>query len=180
MITVKDFATQQGCGESIIYRHIRNHKEALGDRVQKQNGRTWLTDEGADYIRGLMKQAPVVISETSDVVEHLRNENKQLLEALNAAKDRIIDLQGQNTQYAIENAKIALLEADNEAARVKMAETEKNAQKVQNELTEAKEEYKRLDERNRMTENNLKDAQERLGVIQSKWWYKLFAEKGKE
>lgn len=115
MITIKDFAAQQGCSETIVYRHIRNHKDALGDRVQKAHGKTWLTDEGAEYIRSLMTQAPIVVSETSDIVKGLEEENKQLLQALNAAKDKIIELTEQNGQLAIEVKKTELLEADNAA-----------------------------------------------------------------
>lgn len=115
MITIKDFAVQQGCSETIVYRHIRNHKEALGDRVQKAHGKTWLTDEGAEYIRSLMTQAPIVVSETSDIIKKLEEENKQLLKALNAAKDKIIELTEQNGQLALKVEKTELLEADNAA-----------------------------------------------------------------
>lgn len=115
MVTIKDFAAQQGCSETIVYRHIRNHKEALGDRVQKAHGKTWLTDEGAEYIRSLMTQAPVVVSENSDLIKNLEEENKKLLQALNAAKDRIIELTEQNGQLALKAEKTELLEADNAA-----------------------------------------------------------------
>ena len=172
MITIKDFAAQQGCSETIVYRHIRNHKEALGDRVQKAHGKTWITDEGAEYIRSLMTQAPIVVSETSDILKSLEEENKTLLKALNVAKDKIIELTEQNGQLALKAGKIELLEADNvtkekekqilegfiadakaeievqkdqnavlsadnEALGQKVAEAEKTAQGLSDELTEA-------------------------------------------
>ena len=84
MITVKDFAKQQGCGESIVYRHIRNHKEQLGDRVQKMHGKTWLTDEGADYIRSLMTADPVVVKDRNDEVEKWRSKYENAMEAFTA------------------------------------------------------------------------------------------------
>ena len=146
MITIKDFAAQQGCSETIVYRHIRNHKEALGDRVQKTHGKTWLTDEGAEYIRSLMTQAPIVVSETSDLVKYLEEENKQLLQALNAAKDKIIELTEQNGQLAIEAKNTELLEADNAAKEkekeilegfIKDAKAEIEAQKAENAVLSA-------------------------------------------
>ena len=156
MISIRDFAAQQGCGESIIYRHIRKHKEALGDRVQKAHGKTWLTDEGAEYIRALMKQQPVVVSEGSEETELLRGENKRLLEALNAAKERIIDLQEQNTALALKTAKIELLEADNAAARERATQAEESAQAAADELTE---------------------AQRRIAELEGRKWYHLLFKK---
>ena len=91
MITVKDFAAQQGCGESIIYRHIRNHKEQLGDNIQKINRKTWITDEGQQYLKQLLtKNNTLVISaEQNTRLQELEQENKQLQEEKEQCTSRL-------------------------------------------------------------------------------------------
>lgn len=139
MISIKDFAKGQGCSETIVYRHIRNNKKELGSNVQKLHGKTWLTDEGAELIRSLMKQQPIVISDTNEEIKKLQEENRQLLQSLNLAKDKIILLQEQNVALTLENAKIELLEADNNKAREEAESYKETSQKLSKELTEEKE-----------------------------------------
>lgn len=148
MITIKDFAREQGCGESIVYRHIRNHKEELGDRVQKVHGRTWLTDDGVNYIKNLMTQhmaveekaAPEVLSLQKQLVEKdvtikaqdavieaykLKFEQYEADKKLLAErKDKIDALEAQNGD----------LRADNEKLGQKVAKAEKTAQEANTEL----------------------------------------------
>lgn len=83
-LLVKDFAKELGCSESIIYRHIRNHKEELGDRIVKKAKQTWITEEGQDFIRGLMIQQPIVVSDTyfHRDLEQLEAENSMLKDKL--------------------------------------------------------------------------------------------------
>ena len=159
MITVKDFAAQNGCSETIVYRHIRNHKEALGDRVQKAHGKTWLTDDGADYIRGLMTHAAPAVSDADPRVAKLEADNEDLrrqLDAANAAFQKfasetaalltkaseqilLAEKSEANQQRADAlEAQNADLRAENEELGGKVAQAEKTAQKVTDELTEIK------------------------------------------
>ena len=160
MITVKDFAIQQGCGESIIYRHIRKHKADLGDRVQKSHGKTWLTDEGAEYIRGLMKQQPLVISDTNEVTEALREQVRQLqakvteqaekianqAEELRACDKALAEVNTLLLNSAKEKERAEELEAQNGDLRASnekkdelLLEAEKTLQEANDELTREKE-----------------------------------------
>lgn len=91
MITIKDFAREQGCGESIVYRHIRNHKEELGDRVQKAHGRTWLTDEGVNYIKNLMTQHTTISEKAAPEVVSLQKQLGEQQVTIEAQK-AIIDM----------------------------------------------------------------------------------------
>ena len=162
MITVRDFAIQQGCGESIIYRHIRNHKADLGDRVQKSHGKTWLTDEGAEYIRGLMKQQPMVVSEEDPRVAILEAEKKELeaqLREANAAFQKYvsettsllvkasqqIELAEKSEAYKKKNdeleAQNGVLKADNDKKDELLLQAEKTAQELSQKLTEEKERH---------------------------------------
>ncbi len=83
-LLVKDFAQDMGCSQSIIYRHIRNHAEELGDMVIKESKRTWITDKGQEFIRKLMVQQPIVINDStvSADLEQLKRENSDLKDKL--------------------------------------------------------------------------------------------------
>jgi DNA repair exonuclease SbcCD ATPase subunit len=119
-LKIKDFASMQGVSESIIYRHIRQHKDALGDRVIKRGNATWLTEEGQEYIRGLMTQQPIVVSDGDfqRQLDDLREENRNLLMALNLAKDTIIELKdGQARLEAAEKEKALLEETVQDAKK---------------------------------------------------------------
>lgn len=142
MIKLQDFATQQGVTDRQVQRLLKKYENELEDLYERKgpNG-TWLTDEACDILRSKMKQAPVIVAENTAVMEDLRQKNEKLHEALEMAKDKIIELQEQNHRLELENAKIALLEADNEAQRVKIVEAEKNAQKLSDELSEARKKF---------------------------------------
>ena len=91
---VKEFAAQMGASDSIIYRHIRNHREELGGWIVKKAKATWLTDEAQEFIRGLMIQQPIVVNEGAapfmEELEQLR-ERIRLLEDRIERKDVLID-----------------------------------------------------------------------------------------
>lgn len=84
-LKVKDFAAMQGVSDSIIYRHIRQHKEALGDRVVKRGNATWLTEEGQEYLRGLMTQQPIVVGDGE-----IYRENEDLKKKIELLQDKLI------------------------------------------------------------------------------------------
>lgn len=94
-LLVKDFAKSLGVSESIIYRHIRNHREALGDRIIKKAKQTWVTDEGQEYIKNLMVQPlPPVVGDADQARElaELRQENTRLQNELTEAYKRVAGL----------------------------------------------------------------------------------------
>ena len=102
-LKVKDFAAQQGVSESIIYRHIRQHREELGEGVIKKPKATWLTDEAQDYLRGLMVQPPPPVigdAQTAQELAEAEAENKRLRKDLEIALKQISEL----AQWKAENA----------------------------------------------------------------------------
>lgn len=127
-LLVKDFAKELGCSDSIVYRHIRNHREELGDRIIKKAKQTWITEEGQEFIRGLMVQQPIVVSEAgfAQSLEQLEKENSVL-------KDKLITMHEtlQAAQLQIEEGKRAQL-------ALEAAEDEKKT------LTASMDEYKVL------------------------------------
>ena len=108
-LLVKDFAKELGCSDSIVYRHIRNHREELGDRIIKKAKQTWITEEGQEFIRGLMIQQPIVISEVgfTQSLEQLERENSVLKDKLIAMHETLQAAQlqieeGRRVQLALE------------------------------------------------------------------------------
>lgn len=149
MIKLQDFARQYGVTDRQVQRLLKKYENELEGLYERKgpNG-TWLSDEACEILRSKMKQQPIVVSKTSEVVEDLRKKNEKLHEALETAKDMIIDLQEQNHQLELENAKLALLEAQNadlsnekDFYLQKAAEAEKNAQKLSDELSEARKQF---------------------------------------
>lgn len=158
VISIKDFANQQGCSETIVYRHIRNYKNELGNNVRKAHGKTWLTVEGAEYIRGLMKQQPLVVAEGDPRVATLEAEKKELetqLREANAAFQKYvsettsllvkasqqIELAEKSEAYKKKNEELeaqnGVLKADNDKKDELLATAEKTAQELTDELAEA-------------------------------------------
>lgn len=64
MYTVKEVAQMQGCSETIIYRHIRNHKE-LNPYVFKEHGKTMINKQGFEILKELMK--PINTVDTQEI-----------------------------------------------------------------------------------------------------------------
>lgn len=96
-LKVKDFAAQMGVSESIIYRHVRQNQEELGDWVIKKPKATWLTDEAQDFIRNLMIQTPpVAVTDVQTAAElaEARKEIERLHKELEAALKEAKELQG--------------------------------------------------------------------------------------
>lgn len=91
-VKVKDFALSKGVSASIVYRHIREHREELGDSVIKEPKATWLTDEAQNYLSSLMVSNPIVIGDS----EHLRE-----LEELRAKCDSLRELIDKKDDYIV-------------------------------------------------------------------------------
>lgn len=146
MIHLHDFAQQQGVTDRAIQKHLKKYAADLEGLYERKgpNG-TWLSDEACEILRSKMKQQPITIMESSDVEKELRKklEDKQnkieLLQGfLLDAKDEIKALTDEKYALEAQNRRIALLEADNEAVRVKALEAEKTAQAASDELTAIK------------------------------------------
>lgn len=92
LLRVKDFATERGVSESIIYRHIRNHREELGDMVIKKAKATYLTEEGQEYIKSLMMEQPLVVgdpetqAELADLKERYNQKEREWLAVVGELK----------------------------------------------------------------------------------------------
>ena len=190
MIKLQDFAKQQGVTDRAIQKHLKTYADELEGLYQRKgpNG-TWLTDEACEILRGKMKQPPApVIFEEDPRVKELEAEKADLQRQLNEANlnfqkyaantaaalaeaTKQLQLAERASSLEAENAD---LRADNEAARVKVAEAEENAQKALQELTEAHESF----------EKELEKREKRIQELENRnlWDYLtgLFRKKHKE
>lgn len=154
-LLVKDFAKELGCSDSIVYRHIRNHREELGDRIIKKAKQTWITEEGQEFIRGLMIQQPIVISEAgfAQSLEQLERENSVLKdklitmhETLQAAQLQIEE--GRRAQLALEASRVEkeALQTARDEYQAKAEQTALEAAQERQRAEEAEAEAQRLRE----------------------------------
>lgn len=140
MIKLQDFAKECGVTDRAIQKHLVRYADELNGLYERKgpNG-TWLSDAACDILRSKMKQQPIVVSDGSLArqAEELKAENVQLLKELHNVQTDIIELQRQNTKLIAENARISLLEADNEAKAQQLTDAEKSAQSANSKLSEA-------------------------------------------
>lgn len=140
MIKLQDFAKECGVTDRAIQKHLVKYADELNGLYERKgpNG-TWLSDAACDILRSKMKQQPIVVSDGSLArqAEELKAENVQLLKELHNVQTDIIELQRQNTKLIAENARISLLEADNEAKAQQLTDAEKSTQSANLKLSEA-------------------------------------------
>ena len=140
VIKLQDFAKECGVTDRAIQKHLVKYADELNGLYERKgpNG-TWLSDAACDILRSKMKQQPIVVSDGSLArqAEELKAENVQLLKELHNVQTDIIELQRQNTKLIAENARISLLEADNEAKAQHLTDAEKSAQSANSKLSEA-------------------------------------------
>lgn len=140
VIKLQDFAKECGVTDRAIQKHLVKYADELNGLYERKgpNG-TWLSDAACDILRSKMKQQPIVVSDGSLArqAEELKAENVQLLKELHNVQTDIIELQRQNTKLIAENARISLLEADNEVKAQQLTDAEKSAQSANSKLSEA-------------------------------------------
>ena len=102
MISIKDYAQENGVSYEAVRQQVVRYKEELAGHIRKQGRTQYLDDVAVAILNDHRAQNPVVVY-NKDAGEQLRNlqakveelteENRSLLKALNGAKDRIIELQ---------------------------------------------------------------------------------------
>ena len=129
-IKLQEFAKQNGVTDRAIQRHIKKHeKELQGHVIRKGPNGTWMDEFAQMYVKNLLREHPIVVSEVSEQVSNLEAENKMLLMALNDAKDMVIALKDEKTELLLQVSSMARLEVDNEVAKQRTAEVVAAAEK---------------------------------------------------
>ena len=173
VMTLRDYAKQNNISYEAVRKQVVRYADELGDHIIKDGRQQFLDEEAVAFLDSKRQKNPVAIIQM-DKDERIEDLQRQL----DVAKDLIIELQNERNKlkdekYALEQetAKIALLEADNEAQRVKIAETEKKAsedvKRAQDELGEAKKEF----------EDKEYLLQQEIEQLRNRKWYQMIFKK---
>ena len=136
MIKLQDFAAQQGVTDRAIQKQLKKYASELEGQFERRgpNG-TWLTDEACDFLRGKMKQQPMVIFEEDPRLKELEAKVADLQAKLEKKADQLLIAQEQ-TQRAQERV-AALQEKVDEIPKLEAAkELHERELKVKDEQVE--------------------------------------------
>lgn len=95
MITIKDYAKQQGVSYEAIRKQIKRYEKDLEGHLVKQNRFLMLDDEAVRFLDTKRAENPVIIYEQNkdEALEQLRKENKNLLIQMNMVQDEMKQVQ---------------------------------------------------------------------------------------
>lgn len=193
VITLRDYAKQNNISYEAVRKQVVRYADELGDHIIKDGRQQFLDEEAVAFLDAKRQKNPVAIiqMDKDEQIEALRNEKEALLIKLASVQDEL--LQEKNKVQALidkQKDQIALLEADNEAQRVKTAEAEKTIQETRIELEKKEESERALAERAVKFENRLSEAmkefedkeylmQQEIEQLRGRKWYQLLFKKNK-
>lgn len=146
VITLRDYAKQNNISYEAVRKQVVRYQDELAGHLIKDGRQQFLDEEAVTFLDERRQKNPVAIIqiEKDEKIEQLENENKLLLRQLATVQDALLrEKDKTDTLLAEKKDEIALLEADNEAARVKIAQAEKSAQEAQERLVRAQEAYEK-------------------------------------
>lgn len=193
VITLRDYAKQNNISYEAVRKQVVRYADELGNHIIKDGRQQFLDEEAVAFLDAKRQKNPVAIiqMDKDEQIEALRNEKEALLIKLASVQDEL--LQEKNKVQALidkQKDQIALLEADNEAQRVKTAEAEKTIQETRIELEKKEESERALAERAVKFENRLSEAmkefedkeylmQQEIEQLRGRKWYQLLFKKNK-
>ena len=117
MITIKDYAKQQGVSYEAIRKQIKRYEDELEGHLVKQNRFLMLDDEAVQFLDSKRSENPVIVYEQNkdEELEQLRHENKVLLIQMNTVQDQLGKVQQKliaemNTTKLLTQEKVQYLE----------------------------------------------------------------------
>ena len=106
MITIKDYAQQQGISHQAVYQMLGTHKDELDPHIVKQGRTRFLTDEAVEILEKYRQQAPIVMERQDQVarIKELEQEREQLLIKTADLAARLAELADWKAEKAVEIA----------------------------------------------------------------------------
>ena len=134
MITIKDYAKQNGISHQAVYQMLGTHKEELDPYIVKQGRTRFLTDEAIEILEKYRQQAPIVMERQDQTaqIEELKRERDNLLIQTADLGVRLANLADWKAEKAVEIAA-----ADQQKLLLTTAQAD--LKKAEAELQEAKE-----------------------------------------
>lgn len=167
VISLKDYAKQNNISYEAVRQQVVRYKNDLEEHIIRDGRQQFLDEEAVAFLDDKRKKNPVALIQIDkdETIEALKRE-------LDKAKNLIIDLQAERNQLKDEkhvleqeNAKIALLEADNEVQKVKIADVEKKAAE---DVQKAQESLKKVEDENHLLQNELQAEKNRKLTIKER------------
>ena len=134
MITIKDYAKQNGISHQAVYQMLGTHKDELDPHIVKQGRTRFLTEKAVEILEQYRQQAPIVIDrqDQTERIKELEQERDNLLIKTADLSVRLADLADWKAEKAVEIAS-----ADQQKLLLTTAQAD--LEKAQAELHEAKE-----------------------------------------
>lgn len=146
VITLRDYAKQNNISYEAVRKQVVRYQDELAGHLIRDGRQQFLDEEAVAFLDARRQKNPVAIIqiEKDEKIEQLENENKFLLQKLTAVQDALLAEKDKTDKLLAEKKdEIALLEADNEAARAEVAKANKDAQEAQDGLVRAQEAYEK-------------------------------------
>lgn len=149
MISIKDYAKENGVTYEAVRQQVKRYHQELAGHIHIQGRTQYLDDVAVAILNSHRSVNPVVVYDKGagedfralqQELANARAETKDYWEQLKKKDETMAVLVQQNEQYRLQAASVAQLEADNQAAKDKIAEAEKNVQKAAEELQRAEKE----------------------------------------
>ena len=142
VISLKDYAKQNNVSYEAVRKQVVRYADELGAHIIRDGRQQFLDEEAVSFLDAKRQKNPVAIiqMDKDERIEALQKEldaAKNMIIGLQEARDR---LKSEKHTLELENAKIALLEADNKSQKDKIAEAEQKAMEANSEAYRAKEE----------------------------------------
>ncbi len=142
VVTLRDYARQNNISYEAVRKQVVRYKKDLDGHLIRDGRQQFLDEEAVAFLDAKRQKNPVAIiqMDKDEAIEELKAQ-------LDMAKNKIIELQEQRDKLKdekhtleLENAKIALLEAENGKKDEMLEETKESLKNVSDELTEAQSE----------------------------------------
>ena len=146
VITLRDYAKQNNISYEAVRKQVVRYQDELAGHLIRDGRQQFLDDEAVAFLDARRQKNPVAIIqiEKDEKIDQLEHENKILLQELAAVQKALLNEKDKiDLLLSEKNAQLALLEADNEAARAEVAKANQDAQEAQDGLVRAQEAYEK-------------------------------------
>ena len=140
LMTLKQFADDQGISYEAVRRAVKRHGDKLTGHIIENDGIRYLDEEAVKILKERRRESPIVVQtmdqgeEIRDLTAQIESLRAQLMQAQNellSSKDRIIALQDELKAGIEDRAKYQYLQRQNEEQGKQIEELRKEADSYQ-------------------------------------------------
>lgn len=172
LMTLKQFADDQGISYEAVRRAVKRHGDKLTGHIIENDGIRYLDEEAVKILKERRRESPIVVQtmdqgeeirELTAQIESLRAQLMQAQNELLSSKDRIIALQDELKAGIEDRAKYQLLLTDNEEQKRKLRDAEMTIEEKQADLDQEREMRQYLQRQN-------EDLQKEADSYEKSWF----------